>query len=405
MLELEAAQQRILSALRPLGVESVSLPAAAGRYLAQAIHSPIDLPVFDNSAVDGYAVQAQDLAGASASHPLPLRCMGQVAAGEIFPRPITGGTCVRVFTGSTLPAGADAVVMQEDTRLEPAAPESVRFLDAPKPGEGIRRRGEDVRSGTLLAASGQRVTVGLTALLAAAGLSTLKVARQVTAGVLATGSELQESGQALRPGHIYESNRVALLALLSRAGVVARQYPLVPDTLEATRAALQQALAENDLVLSSGGASVGELDFLKAAFQAIGGQIDFWQVAIKPGKPFLFGRHGQKFLFGLPGNPVSALVSFILLVRPALDRLQGAREVSAPKRLGTLGETLSNPANRRHFVRVRIDATGTVWSAGAQTSHGLRSLAAADGLVEVPAQGALSAGTLVRVIGVNPDNC
>jgi molybdopterin molybdotransferase len=398
MLELEEAQQHILAAVAPLGADPLPLNRATGRFLAEPMVSPIALPMFDNSAMDGYAVRAGDLAGAAAGQPIALRRLGQAAAGQMFTGEIVPGTCVRVFTGSPMPRGADAVVMQEDARTDPARPDAVSVLAAVEPGENVRRRGEDVTVGLPLADVGQRLTIGLVNLLAAVGVTRVKVGKRPAVGVLATGSELEEGGAPLSPGHLYESNRVALAALLEHAGAVPRFYPLVPDTLSATREAIERALVDNDVVLTSGGASVGDLDFVKAAFQSAGGELEFWRVAIKPGKPFLFGRHHGKYLFGLPGNPASALVTFLLLARPALQKLQGAAAVDGPSTFGIVGESLTNRGDRRHFMRVRVDASGKVWSAGTQASHALRSLAAADGLVDVPPHGMLAAGTLVRVL-------
>ncbi|MHB8519161.1 MAG: molybdopterin molybdotransferase MoeA [Limisphaerales bacterium] len=398
MLDLEEAQRRILSAVAPLGAETVPLNRAAGRFLAERILSPIALPAFDNSAMDGYAVRACDVAGATRSHPVALRQVGQAAAGENFPGEVSVGTCGRLFTGSAMPPGADAVVMQEDTRLDPARPEAVLVFGGVKPAENVRSRGEDVNGGDTLAEPGQRLTAVRMSLLAAVGLTTVSVGEEPRAGLLATGSELQEGGEPLAPGHVFESNRLALATLLESAGATPRLYPLVADTLAATRTALEAAFADNDVVLTSGGASVGELDFVKAALHELGGELEFWKVAIKPGKPFVFGRRRGKILFGLPGNPASALVTFRLLVRPALARLQGASDAIGPTTWGRLGEALTNPGDRRHFVRVTLDATGTVWSAGTQASHVLKSLAESVGLVDVAPQLTLPAGSWVRVL-------
>jgi molybdopterin molybdotransferase len=216
--------------------------------------------------------------------------------------------------------------------------------------------------------------------------------------LLATGSELTEPGQPLAPGRIYESNQLALAPLLARCGAIARAYPLVPDTLSATRAALETAFAECDLVVTCGGVSVGEMDFVKAAFERLGGKLEFWKVAIKPGKPFLLGRLGSKLLFGLPGNPVSAFVTFLLLVRPAIVRWQGAAQVALPSHPAVLAEMIANPDARRHFMRVKVDETGHVRSAGLQGSHRLGSLANANGLLDVPPQTTLAAGSTVPVL-------
>lgn len=398
MLELEEAQRRILETIQILPDESVSLSDADGRFLAETIISQIDLPVFDNSAVDGFAVQAKDLVAATSAAPVSLRLIGKIPAGEIFSGNIVSGQCARIFTGSPLPNGADAVAMQEDTQPDSQNADHVLFLDSVKPWENIRFRGEDVKAGSILTEVGARLCAGQLCLLGATGFETARVVRQPTIGLLATGSELREPGQLLGPGQIFESNRVGLAALTRRSGAIPKIFPLVADTLEATTAALEKAFAECDAVVTTGGVSVGELDFVKAAFENLGGKLDFWKVSLKPGKPFAFGRLDKKFLFGLPGNPVSALVTFILFVGPALARMQGAKNLSWPACTGTLAEPLENRGNRRHFVRVSVDDKGRVSSTGTQASHILSSLAKANGLVEVPPNTTLAARTTVLIL-------
>jgi molybdopterin molybdotransferase len=226
------------------------------------------------------------------------------------------------------------------------------------------------------------------------------VRRQPVVGLLATGSELLEAGQTAQSGKIFESNRITLAPLLARAGAVPRRFPLVRDTLEETRNALTSAFAECDAVVTTGGVSVGELDFVKSAFEQLGGALEFWKVSIRPGKPFVFGRLGEKFLFGLPGNPVSAAVTFLVLVRPVLLRWQGAERVEMPSHPGTLSEPLANVGDRRHFMRVIADEQGAVRPASGQASHQLGSLAQANGLVDVPPKTILAAGTNVRVLRI-----
>ena len=402
MLELEEALARILSLMPAPRREVVPLESALGRVGLDAIAAPISLPPFDNSAMDGYAVRAADVLGACPENPRSLRLIGRTAAGEVFAGEVVPGTCVRVFTGSPLPRGADAVVMQEDTRVdrsaEESAPGDVAFLDAAKPWENVRFAGEDVKAGTAVARAGERLSAGRASLLAALGISTVAVARQPTVALLATGSELREAGQPLAPGQIFESNRLGLGAFAAQAGGRPQRLPLVTDTLAGTRAALAEAFAHCDVVVTSGGVSVGEFDFVKAAFTALGGELNFWKVAIRPGKPFVFGQLGEKFLFGVPGNPVSALVTFFLLVRPALLRWQGARDVAPPGHPGILTEPLLNRGDRRHFVRVTVDPAGAVRPSGVQASHFLSSMADAHGLVDVPPETTLAAGQPVRVL-------
>ena len=382
----------------PVRPEKLPVAEAAGRFLAEAVTSSLDLPPFDNSAMDGYAVRAADVAAARPDQPIALRVLGQIGAGEVFPGNVGVQTCVRLFTGTPLPAGADAVVMQEDTHSSPDQPDRVQILDRVRPWENIRLRGEDVKTGAVIATPGTRLGAGHLNLLAAVGTASVRVARRPRVGVLATGSELRPPGKPLAPGQIHESNRGMLGALLAEAGAEARAYPLVPDSLARTRTALQRAFADCDAVVTTGGASVGKLDFVKAAFAELGGSQEFWKVAIKPGKPFIFGTLAGKFLFGLPGNPVSAFVTFLLLVRPALLRWQGAAHLGLPVHPGTLAEPLVNRGDRRHFVRVRVDDAGLVHSAGTQASHMLHSLASANGLVDVPPETTWAAGTTVRVL-------
>jgi len=396
MLELETAVARILEAIANRQVEQISLATAHGRFIAETIVSPIDLPVFDNSGMDGYAVRSVDVVGASKDSPVRLKIIGKVAAGSNFTGVLAPDSCVRLFTGSPLPKGADAVVMQEDTRS--LAEDTVEILDTAKPWENVRFQGEDIKRGAVISKDGEVLSTGTIALLAAVGRAEVQVGRQPIVGLLATGSELVEPGQSLCAGKIYESNRIGLANLVKAAGGAPRVFPIVPDTLEDTTGALRGALRQCDILVTCGGVSVGELDFIKPAFEEIGGKLDFWKVAIKPGRPFVFGQADRKLFFGLPGNPISALVTFVLLVRPALLRWQGAKEIEPPLSYGVLAEALQNSGERRHFVRVRSNPDGSVRSAGAQASHILSSMAAANGLVDVPPYASLKAGELVKVI-------
>lgn len=396
MLELEAAVAQILRTVPVSVSEEVLLAEACGRALGETFHSRIDLPIFDNSAMDGYAVRSSDVTNATKESPVRLRVIGKAAAGENWKGEIVGGTCIRLFTGSRLPRGSDAVVMQEDTQSQ--APDSVEVLEAAKPWENVRLQGEDIKQGVTIGKAGDVLGTGHLTLLAATGCTHVKVGRRPVVGLLATGSELVEPGSSLDPGRIYESNRVGLASLVARVGGIPKIFSLVPDTLEGTRRALRSALAECDILVTSGGVSVGEMDFIKPALQDIGGSMEFWKVAIKPGRPFVFGQAQGKLLFGLPGNPVSALVTFLLLVRPALLRWQGATDVELPKNHGILSEALVNAGDRRHFMRVKVDKYGNVSSAGVQASHVLSSVAAANGLVDVPPKTMLAKGASAQVL-------
>lgn len=404
-LSYEQAVERILAQVPRHTDETLELFEAEGRILTETIQAALDLPPFDNSSMDGYAVRAQDVATASPSSPVRLQVIGKVAAGGNYAGSVGRGQCVRVFTGSPLPSGVDAIVMQEDTQEDSAAPGTVFVMDAVAKGEHVRRRGEDVAIGTELATSGERLSNGLVALLAAAGRGAVLVGARPRVGIIATGSELRESdgvpaasGKPLPPGAIYESNRAGLAGFVRAVGGVPVRLPLVVDELGATSAALSRAFERSEIVVTCGGVSVGEFDLVRRAFLEVGGQLEFWRVAMKPGRPFGFGKVGGKLFFGLPGNPVSALVTFFLLVRPALLRWQGAADVQLRTVPGILAEPLSNPGDRRHFLRVRVSSDGKVVSAGKQGSHILTSFARANGLVDMTPGATLSAGAPVQVL-------
>jgi molybdopterin molybdotransferase len=398
MIQLEEAIGQILAVVPKPVAEPVLLSQARGRILFERISAAVDLPPFDNSAVDGYAVRLADVAPACPAAPARLRLAGRVPAGSAASGPLPPGACIRVGTGAPIPDGAEAVVMQEDTRIKPDRPEEVLVLEPARLRENVRLRGEDVAAGAPLIEAGESLTIGRMTLLAAAGVSRVTVGRRPRVGVLATGSELREPEEPLGAGQIHEGNRIGLAGLIEEAGGAAQTFPIVPDALEATRAALERAFHECDLVITCGGVSVGEMDFVKAAFQRLGGVLQFSNVAIKPGKPFAFGRCGSKCLFGLPGNPVSAFVTFLLLVRPAVLRCQGAADISLSAYPGVLAEPLSNGGPRRHFMRVSMDGAGRVRSAGIQASHIVSCLASANGLVDVGPQAVLPAGAPVQVL-------
>lgn len=388
MMALEQAVEKLLAAIQPLPAELAAVSELAGRFLAEPVVAAEALPRFDNSAMDGWAVRAGDSG--------PRRIAGRAPAGAMFDGELQAGECVRVFTGSPLPKGADAVVMQEDAREEN---NTVTILDPPKPWENVRFRGEDVKAGALLAEAGERVTAAMLGLFSACGIAAAKVHRRPRVAIVATGSELREPGGGpLQGGEIYESNRAMIAALVNKLGFTPVILPMVADELEATTEALKKAAQECDAIITCGGVSVGEYDFVKDAIRAGGGSLDFWRVAIKPGKPFLFASVFGKPLFGLPGNPVSALATFWLLARPALLRMAGAGDVDPEISIGELAEDISNAGDRRHFVRVKIDAHGRVRASGPQASHRLKSLAAANALLDMPPETHWAAGRRVEVL-------
>lgn len=394
MLALEAARERLLTALSPLPPEAVPVAAADGRFAARDYASPSDLPSFDNSSMDGYAVRAAD----TAVTPAILRLVGRTAAGEAATTSLAAGESVRIFTGAPLPTGADAVVMQEDVLADLADPGHITVREGVKPWENVRFQGEDVRRGARLVAAGTRLGPPHLALLAATGFAEITVRRRPRVALLANGSELRPPGTELAAGQIFESNTAMLAALVRRFGGEPVFYRCVPDAAVPLNAALAEAFTVADLVITVGGASVGDHDLVKPVFADLGGKLELWRVALKPGRPFCFGQFGGGTLFGLPGNPVSAFVTAVLLVQPALLRLQGARDCEPLSTPGFLAEPLANSDRRRHFVRVVTEVGGRVRSAGAQASHRLGSLALADGLVDVPPETTLAAGTAVRVL-------
>ena len=398
MLSLEEAVERSLAAAPLLGSETVPLAGAGDRFAASALKAVVSLPGFDNSAMDGYAVRSADLNGTTTESPVELSCIGVIPAGAHPVDTVGEGTCMRIFTGSPIPRGADAVIMQEDCSSTPGDNYTVRCNDSIKPWENIRLKGEDVREGDPLITAGTRITAGTIGLLVATGHHSVEVGLRPKVGLVATGSELVEPPGELQPGEIYESNRAMLASLVSKANGLPTPYPIVPDTLEATVTALGRAFAENDAVLTSGGVSVGDHDHVRPAIEQLGGSLDFWKVAVKPGKPFVLGQVGGKPVFGMPGNPVSAIVTYLLMVRPALLKMQGAAEWRLAKRPGRLADELVNKGDRRHFVRVTIDDLGLVRSAGGQRSHMLGSLAKANGLVDLPPGTRLAKGDPVDVL-------
>jgi len=392
---LDEALAELLAQAQPLAeTESVSTFDADGRVLAVDLHSPIAVPPLDNSAMDGYALRCADLGAAAGV----LRVAQRIPAGH-FGQALEPGTAARIFTGAPLPALADAVVMQEDCDALEA--DQVRVNTQPSPGQWIRRAGEDVAVGATILPQGMRLTPAALGLAASVGLAQLPVLRRPRVALFSTGDELVMPGevapQAMRPGAIYNSNRFFLRALLQRAGCTVSDLGIVPDRREATLAALQAAAQQHDLILTSGGVSVGEEDHIKPAVQALGA-LSLWQVAIKPGKPFAYGRVGAAHFIGLPGNPVSSFVTFLLLVQPFLLRLQGVAAV-APQALALPAHfDWPKPDKRREFLRVRRNAAGGLDLFANQSSGVLTSAVWADGLVDNPPGQAIRYGDRVRFI-------
>ncbi|MFG6440305.1 gephyrin-like molybdotransferase Glp [Roseateles sp. LKC17W] len=387
LIPLDDALASLLAQVTPLaGTQAVATAEARSRVLAADLVSPVDVPPADNSAMDGYALRAAD---AGALLPVTQR----IPAGSV-PAPLAAGEAARIFTGAQVPAGADTVVMQEHTELVDG---QMRVTQPVTAGAHVRRRGEDVRAGAVVLPAGTRLDAVSLGLAATAGAAQLAVTRRPRVAVFSTGDELVMPGEPLPPGAIYNSNRFTLRALLEGLGCEVVDLGIVPDKLDATRAALREAAARADVILTSGGVSVGEEDHLRPAVQAEG-RLDLWAIAIKPGKPFAYGRVGEAHFIGLPGNPVSSLVTFLVLVRPFLLKLQGATRLAPRGYRIPAGFEWPKPDKRREFLRVRLDEESGLALFGNQSSGVLTSAFWADGLVDNPAGQAFKAGDAVRFI-------
>ena len=400
LIPLDDALTELLAQARPLaGVDAVSTFDADGRVLAQAAISPLQVPQQDNSAMDGYALRCADVAAAG----VELRVSQRIAAGDSG-QPLLPGTAARIFTGAPVPAGADAVVMQEDCEALDDG-QRVRINHLPSPGQAIRRAGEDITLGAQVLAAGTRLTPAELGLAASIGLAQLQVALRPRVALFSTGDELVMPGEVapaqMRPGAIYNSNRFFLRAMLQRLGCEVTDFGIVPDRRDATIEALRAASSAHDLILTSGGVSVGEEDHIKPAVQALG-TLDLWQIAMKPGKPFAYGQiprdGGAAHFIGLPGNPVSSFLTFALLVRPFVLRLQGASVVAPQTIAARAGFTWPKADKRREFLRVRHNATGGLDLFNNQSSGVLTSAAWGDGVVDNPAGQTIAAGDTVRFI-------
>ena len=392
---LDDALAELLAQAVPLAqTEQLSTFDADGRVLAQDLVSALQVPSFDNSAMDGYAMRAADVPAAGSVLPVSQR----IAAGSVG-EALAAGTAARIFTGAPVPAGADVVVMQEEcTALEDGR---VQINAAVKPGQNIRRAGEDIALGSTIVAAGTRLTPAEMGLAASIGCATLQVARRPRVALFSTGDELVMPGDVaphdLPAGSIYNSNRFFLRAMLQRLGCEVLDQGIVPDSYEATVAALQTAAQDCDLVLTSGGVSVGEEDHVKPAVEALG-SLDLWAIAIKPGKPFAYGKVGKAHFIGLPGNPVSSFVTFALLVRPFVLRLQGVQD-TAPQAVQLRADFDWPRADKRQeFLRARVNAQGGLERFANQSSGVLTSVVWGDGLVDNPAGSTIARGDTVRFI-------
>lgn len=389
LMPVEQALARLLEMAEAAPVvesETVLLAQAQGRVLAQDMIATLDLPPWPNSAMDGYALRLADWTGE------PLLVSQRIFAGQA-PEPLAPGTCARIFTGAPVPAGADCVEMQENAEV--FADQRVGFTEPMHPGQNIRPQGQETRTGDKVLAAGTRLGPIELGLAASLGLASLQVVRRVRVAVLSTGDELIEPGQPLGPGQIYNSNRVLLCSWLKRLECDVVDAGILPDDLEKTRLALG-ALNDVDLILSTGGVSVGEADFLGHALREEG-ELSLWKLAIKPGKPLTFGHFRGVPVIGLPGNPASTLVTFALLARPYLLRRQGVADVTPLQFPVPAGFAWGKPGNRREYLRGRLEQGRAVFYKN-QSSGVLRSAAWADGLIEVLEGSTVAEGDWVNFI-------
>jgi len=388
LLNVDEALEQLLAGARPV-VETETVPtlSATGRVLAAAQRSTMNVPPMDNSAMDGYAVRIADLRRPDTR----LKVAQKIQAGSTG-KPLAPGTAARIFTGAPIPAGADAIVMQEFCTQEG---EEVVVNKIPAPGEWVRLTGSDIPAGGDVLPAGIRLRPQDTGLAASVGIASLPVFRLLRVGLFFTGDELVMPGDPLPPGRIYNSSRFTLNGLARIFGCETRDYGIVADSLDATREMLRRAAAECDVIVTSGGVSVGDADFVKPAVEAEG-ELLMWKIAMKPGRPLAFGRVGKAAFLGLPGNPVSSFVTFLIFVRPFLLRTQGIDDVQARAFAARADFDWPEPDLRREFLRVKWNARGGLDLYPTQDSAVLMSTAWADGLVDNPAEHPIRAGDVVK---------
>ncbi|PYL52728.1 MAG: molybdopterin molybdenumtransferase MoeA [Verrucomicrobia bacterium] len=383
----EEARRRILEAVSPLDQRAVPVSSALDCFAAQDCFARLPLPAFDNSAMDGYAVVAS-----SCNKGGRLRVIGEQPAGPDRKLRVGGGEAVRIFTGAPLPQGVDAILMQED--VTPDGTDISVNVDV-EAGDFVRRRGCDLAEGQMILSRGERIRSATVALLSSQGFADVIVGSKATAAVISTGDELVKPGEELQPGQIYDSNSALLSALLQRCRVSAIAVEHCRDDRESLGDAIKRGI-KNYVLIISGGVSVGEHDLVKEALRKLGADIEIWRVAIKPGKPFLFGNIGECFVFGLPGNPVSAFVTFLQFVRPAVLRMMGAKDLDLPQVPAKLAVDLTNDGDRPHYIRGKLEH-GRFTPIGRQESHALFGLSQANALLRVAVGQSFKADEIVDV--------
>jgi molybdopterin molybdotransferase len=387
MISEEEARRKMLGAIQPLPTRRVSISSALDSFAAADVAARLPLPTFDNSAMDGYAVVAS-----SCKKGERLRVTGEQSAGPDRRLRVSPDEAVRTFTGAPVPRGADAIVMQEDVTRDG---DEIVINTNVEAGEFVRRRGCDLAEGQKILGKGERIGPAVIALLASQGFAEVRIGGEAKAAILATGDELVKPGRKLEPGQIYESNSALLNALLQRCGAIVKSEEHCRDERESLIEAIKRGI-ENNVLIISGGVSVGEHDLVKDALHELGAQIDIWRVAIKPGKPFVFGQLNECAVFGLPGNPVSAFVTFLQFVRPAILKMMGATNLDPPQLPARLTVDLTNDSDRAHYIRGRLEH-GKFAPVGRQESHALFGLSQSNALLRLALGQSLKADEIVDV--------
>jgi len=399
-LSFEDALQRIVAAVKPLTAQRcVSLREALDGITAQDVRAPMNVPPFVNSAMDGYAINSADIPASGESR---LKILGKSFAGKPFAGNIKPGECVRIMTGAVVPDGADTIIMQEHAKVDG---DHIVISPSHKKGQHVRHPGDDFKTGGIIIQAGERLTPSKLGVLASVGVTELQILRKPVVAFFSTGDELKGVGQTLKPGDIYDSNRYILYGMLKKLGVDYLDMGVIADVKTDIEQALQQAAACADVIITSGGASVGEADFINQILDDIG-EVNFWKIAMKPGKPLAFGKIGDKLFFGLPGNPVSAMATFYLFVQPALRLLEGEKPDAAIQLKARTTSLLKKQPGRKDFQRgilhvnnqgeLQVDSTGT------QGSHMLTSMAKANCFIVLPRDaGNIEAGSEVDVLLFN----
>jgi molybdopterin molybdotransferase len=397
MISVEEALSIILSQIREMGTERVDIASSLGRVIAEDVYSKRNNPPWDNSAMDGYAVRYEDIKGATRENPSALKVIEDLPAGYVAKSPVNRGEAIRIMTGAPIPKGADTVVMVEDTEKEG---ERVRVFRETPLGENIRRAGEDIKSGELVVPKGTPIRPAEVGIMATCGRAFVSVYQRPRVAVVSTGDELVDVDEDVTEGKIVTSNSYTLSSMAAECGANAFQLGIAKDTREALKEKLLQAI-NADVIVTSGGVSVGDFDFVKDVLRELGSEMKFWKVAMKPGKPLAFGTIGGKPAFGLPGNPVSCMVCFEQFVRPSLLKMMGHERIYRPVIQAVLKEDIKKKPGRKHFIRSSVrfeDGRYTVTTTGDQGSGILKSMVAANGLLIFPEElSTLRAGDTVKV--------